>query len=202
MHNKPVSLRCDAMPSSVQFLGQHFGDKLLVTKGRMTHGDLEGCLGVVLFELAIFGFEVHVLRALGDCDEKNPYSVFNLSISISGATEGSVIVSCPSVQIPRPGPKRHVALLVPQVHSPTCSTAGHKEEKQGRNKFHTVASERKKQKFRPANIPIALVRQLIDGYSPRKRKGRPASFQAKKCVVLDDVHLARVENYAKNSFQL
>ncbi|GFS75171.1 hypothetical protein TNCV_718921 [Trichonephila clavipes] len=126
MHNKPVSLPCDAMPSSVQFLGQHFGDKLLVTKGRMTHGDLEGCLGVELFELAIFGFEVHVLRALGGCDEKNPYSVFNLSISISGATEGSVIVSCPSVQIPRPGPKRHVALLVPQVHSPTCSTAGHK----------------------------------------------------------------------------
>ncbi|GFW09585.1 piggyBac transposable element-derived protein 4 [Trichonephila clavipes] len=34
---------------------------------------------------------------------------------------------------------------------------------------------------------IALARQLIDGYSSRKRKGHPASFQAKKCVVPDDV---------------
>ncbi|GFT21339.1 piggyBac transposable element-derived protein 4 [Trichonephila clavipes] len=29
-----------------------------------------------------------------------------------------------------------------------------------------------------------------DGYSLRKRKGRPATFQAKKCVVSDDVRLA------------
>ncbi|GFX20241.1 piggyBac transposable element-derived protein 4 [Trichonephila clavipes] len=34
---------------------------------------------------------------------------------------------------------------------------------------------------------IALTRQLIDGHSSRKRKIRPASFQAKKCVVPDDV---------------
>ncbi|GFV54948.1 piggyBac transposable element-derived protein 4 [Trichonephila clavipes] len=41
---------------------------------------------------------------------------------------------------------------------------------------------------------IALTRQLIDGYSSRKRKGRPASFQVKKCVVPDDVRLTSVEN--------
>ncbi|PRD31871.1 UNVERIFIED_CONTAM: hypothetical protein NCL1_22181 [Trichonephila clavipes] len=33
---------------------------------------------------------------------------------------------------------------------------------------------------------------LLDGYSLRKRKGCPASFQAKKCVVPDDVRLAGV----------
>ncbi|GFX66049.1 piggyBac transposable element-derived protein 4 [Trichonephila clavipes] len=42
---------------------------------------------------------------------------------------------------------------------------------------------------------IALARQLIDGYSSRKRKGRPASFQAKKCVVPDDVRLASGGNH-------
>ncbi|GFV39764.1 hypothetical protein TNCV_869391 [Trichonephila clavipes] len=40
-----------------------------------------------------------------------------------------------------------------------------------------------------------LARQLMDEYSVRKRKGCPASFQAKKYVVLDDVRLARVENH-------
>ncbi|GFX38477.1 piggyBac transposable element-derived protein 4 [Trichonephila clavipes] len=42
---------------------------------------------------------------------------------------------------------------------------------------------------------IALVRQLIDGYSSRKRKERPASFQARKCVVPDDVRSASVGNH-------
>ncbi|GFX55805.1 hypothetical protein TNCV_609711 [Trichonephila clavipes] len=43
----------------------------------------------------------------------------------------------------------------------------------------------------------ALVRQLIAGYSSRKRKGRSASFQAKRrCVVADDVRLASVGNLA------
>ncbi|GFT45910.1 piggyBac transposable element-derived protein 4 [Trichonephila clavipes] len=42
---------------------------------------------------------------------------------------------------------------------------------------------------------IALARQLIDGYSSRKKKGRPTSFQAKQCVVPDDVRLATVGNY-------
>ncbi|GFX03293.1 piggyBac transposable element-derived protein 4 [Trichonephila clavipes] len=42
---------------------------------------------------------------------------------------------------------------------------------------------------------IALACQLIDGYSPRKRKGRPASFQVKNCVVPDDVRLASVGNH-------
>ncbi|GFV15755.1 piggyBac transposable element-derived protein 4 [Trichonephila clavipes] len=41
---------------------------------------------------------------------------------------------------------------------------------------------------------IALARQLINGYSPRKRKRRPASFQAKKSVVPDDVRIASVVN--------
>ncbi|GFX82710.1 piggyBac transposable element-derived protein 4 [Trichonephila clavipes] len=38
-------------------------------------------------------------------------------------------------------------------------------------------------------LRIVLARQLIDGYSSRKRKGRPASFQAKECVVSNDVRL-------------
>ncbi|GFW59928.1 piggyBac transposable element-derived protein 4 [Trichonephila clavipes] len=41
---------------------------------------------------------------------------------------------------------------------------------------------------------IALARQPTEGYSSRKRKGHPASFQAKKCAVLDDVRLASVGN--------
>ncbi|GFV48095.1 uncharacterized protein TNCV_3027791 [Trichonephila clavipes] len=61
--------------------------------------------------------------------------------------------------------------------------------------FHSVASEQKKQKFGPANIRIALARQLIDRYSSRKRKGHPASFQVKKRAVPDDVRLASVRNH-------
>ncbi|GFU80741.1 piggyBac transposable element-derived protein 4 [Trichonephila clavipes] len=41
---------------------------------------------------------------------------------------------------------------------------------------------------------IALARQLIDGYSSRKRNGHPASFQV-KCVVPDDVSLESVRNH-------
>ncbi|GFX35468.1 piggyBac transposable element-derived protein 4 [Trichonephila clavipes] len=41
----------------------------------------------------------------------------------------------------------------------------------------------------------ALARQLIDGYSLRKREGRPASFQAKNYVVPDDVRLGSVGNH-------
>ncbi|GFY24585.1 uncharacterized protein TNCV_1016311 [Trichonephila clavipes] len=40
---------------------------------------------------------------------------------------------------------------------------------------------------------IALARPLTNGYSSRKRKGCPASFQTKKYVVLIDVRLAIVE---------
>ncbi|GFV38814.1 piggyBac transposable element-derived protein 4 [Trichonephila clavipes] len=42
---------------------------------------------------------------------------------------------------------------------------------------------------------ITLVRPLIGGYTSRKRKGRPASFQAKKCVAPDDVCLHNVGNH-------
>ncbi|GFT62342.1 piggyBac transposable element-derived protein 4 [Trichonephila clavipes] len=38
-------------------------------------------------------------------------------------------------------------------------------------------------------------RSLIDGYSSRKRKGRPASFQANKCVIPDDVRIGSVGNH-------
>ncbi|GFU18398.1 uncharacterized protein TNCV_1980791 [Trichonephila clavipes] len=48
----------------------------------------------------------------------------------------------------------------------------------------------------------ALARLLIDGYSSRKRKGRPASFQAKKCVVPDDVRLASVGNHMPRWFPI
>ncbi|GFV72400.1 hypothetical protein TNCV_638621 [Trichonephila clavipes] len=64
-------------------------------------------------------------------------------------------------------------------------------------KFHNVVSEQQKQKFKPANVRIALARPLIDGYSSRKRKVCPDSFQAKKCVLVvpDDVRLASVRNH-------
>ncbi|GFX83206.1 piggyBac transposable element-derived protein 4 [Trichonephila clavipes] len=42
---------------------------------------------------------------------------------------------------------------------------------------------------------FALARQLIDGYSSRKRKGLPASFRAKKCAIPDDVRLAIMGNH-------
>ncbi|GFV97102.1 transposable element Tcb1 transposase [Trichonephila clavipes] len=42
---------------------------------------------------------------------------------------------------------------------------------------------------------IAIACQLIHGYSSRKRKGRPSSFQANTCVVPDDVRLASVGNH-------
>ncbi|GFW91489.1 transposable element Tcb2 transposase [Trichonephila clavipes] len=54
-----------------------------------------------------------------------------------------------------------------------------------------------KQKFR-----IAFVRQLIDRYSSRKRKGHPARFQAKKCVALDDVRLTSVGNHMPKGMDL
>ncbi|GFV51183.1 piggyBac transposable element-derived protein 4 [Trichonephila clavipes] len=50
---------------------------------------------------------------------------------------------------------------------------------------------------------IALARQLKDGYSTRKRKGLPVCFQAKKCVLTEDVHLASVgKSFAKGCFHL
>ncbi|GFX24129.1 piggyBac transposable element-derived protein 4 [Trichonephila clavipes] len=42
---------------------------------------------------------------------------------------------------------------------------------------------------------VALTRQLIDGYSSRKSKGRPASFQAKEWIALDDVGLVNVGSH-------
>ncbi|GBM86181.1 hypothetical protein AVEN_48192-1 [Araneus ventricosus] len=42
---------------------------------------------------------------------------------------------------------------------------------------------------------LELARQLIDGYSSRKRKGHPASFQVKKCAFPDDVRLPSVGNH-------
>ncbi|GFV15384.1 piggyBac transposable element-derived protein 4 [Trichonephila clavipes] len=42
---------------------------------------------------------------------------------------------------------------------------------------------------------IALARQLIDGYSSRKREGHPTNFQSKKCVVPDDARFASVRNH-------
>ncbi|GFS88097.1 piggyBac transposable element-derived protein 4 [Trichonephila clavipes] len=42
---------------------------------------------------------------------------------------------------------------------------------------------------------IILACPLKDGYSSRKRKVRPGSFQRNKCLVSDDVHLANVGNH-------
>ncbi|GFU29577.1 piggyBac transposable element-derived protein 4 [Trichonephila clavipes] len=44
-------------------------------------------------------------------------------------------------------------------------------------------------------LRIALARQLIDGYSSRKRKEGHASFQAKKREVQDNARLASVGNH-------
>ncbi|GFS83074.1 hypothetical protein TNCV_1286931 [Trichonephila clavipes] len=66
--------------SSVPFLSHHFGVKLLITDGRMTHSDLECCLGEVLFELTTFGSEVH---ALCDLDERNLNSGLSLRAFIA-----------------------------------------------------------------------------------------------------------------------
>ncbi|GFW38364.1 hypothetical protein TNCV_1332171 [Trichonephila clavipes] len=49
------------LPFGVQFLGQHFGDSLLVTEGRKTLGELDFCLGAVLFERATVRSGVHAL---------------------------------------------------------------------------------------------------------------------------------------------
>ncbi|GFY16506.1 hypothetical protein TNCV_735351 [Trichonephila clavipes] len=58
--------------------------------------------------------------------------------------------------------------------------------------FHTVASEQKKQKFRPANIPYSISSSANRRIFLKKKERRSASFQGKKCVVLDNVRLANV----------
>jgi len=59
-----------------------------------------------------------------------------------------------------------------------------------------VASENKRNRsLGQLTLRLALTRQLIDGYSLRKKKGRPTTFQAKKCVVPDDVRLASEGNH-------
>ncbi|GFV15833.1 hypothetical protein TNCV_988161 [Trichonephila clavipes] len=60
--------------------------------------------------------------------------------------------------------------------------------------FHTVASEQKRLKFRAAINPYSISSLASNGYCLRKRKRRPANFQAMKCVVPDDVGLAIVRN--------
>ncbi|GFT70114.1 transposable element Tc1 transposase [Trichonephila clavipes] len=51
--------------------------------------------------------------------------------------------------------------------------------------INTVSSEQKKQMFRPANIPYNI---------NSSAKGRPTSFQVKKCVITDDERSASVES--------
>ncbi|GFX75958.1 hypothetical protein TNCV_2239291 [Trichonephila clavipes] len=48
-----------------------------------------------------------------------------------------------------------------------------------------MANEQKKPSLVLLTFRVSLARQLIDGYSSRKRKGRPASFQAKRVVPVD-----------------
>ncbi|GFX20509.1 piggyBac transposable element-derived protein 4 [Trichonephila clavipes] len=55
----------------------------------------------------------------------------------------------------------------------------------------TAASEQRNRSLDQITFRIALPCQLIHGYS----SGRPSSFQAKKCVVPDDVRLASVGNH-------
>ncbi|GFW32383.1 hypothetical protein TNCV_675421 [Trichonephila clavipes] len=71
MPDAPKYLLSTHEPFSVHFLGQHFGDKLLVTDWRKIHGDREYCLGAMLFEPATFRFKVHVFD---DLDDTNSYS--------------------------------------------------------------------------------------------------------------------------------
>ncbi|GFS88155.1 hypothetical protein TNCV_765141 [Trichonephila clavipes] len=53
--------------------------------------------------------------------------------------------------------------------------------------------------FGPTDLTstFSVARHLIDGYSSRKMKGRPSSFQVRKCVVQDDVRLAIVGKYMR-----
>ncbi|GFX69230.1 hypothetical protein TNCV_3564061 [Trichonephila clavipes] len=54
----------------------------------------------------------------------------------------------------------------------------------------THGVNKRKRSLDQLTFRIALARQLINGYSSRKRRGRSASFQAKKCVVPNDGRIA------------
>ncbi|GFX14579.1 transposable element Tcb2 transposase [Trichonephila clavipes] len=58
-----------------------------------------------------------------------------------------------------------------------------------------MVSEQKKQKFRSASIPYSISSSTNRRFSSRKIKGCPVSFQAKKCVLPDDVRLDSGENH-------
>ncbi|GFY14880.1 hypothetical protein TNCV_234301 [Trichonephila clavipes] len=51
----------NVLPSSVQFLGRQFGNRLLLTVEMKTYDDLVGFLGALLFKLATFASEMHAL---------------------------------------------------------------------------------------------------------------------------------------------
>ncbi|GFT53263.1 piggyBac transposable element-derived protein 4 [Trichonephila clavipes] len=68
------------------------------------------------------------------------------------------------------------------------------------NSFILWQANKKNRSLDQLTFRIALARQLIHGYSSRKRKGCPDSFQANKCVVPDDVLLASGANYMPKMF--
>ncbi|GFV30317.1 piggyBac transposable element-derived protein 4 [Trichonephila clavipes] len=66
------------------------------------------------------------------------------------------------------------------------------------NSFILWQVNKRNRGFDQLTLRTVLARLLKDGYSSRKRKGRLAGFQAKKCVVLDDVRLASVGNHMRH----
>ncbi|KAF8788874.1 hypothetical protein HNY73_006868 [Argiope bruennichi] len=66
------------------------------------------------------------------------------------------------------------------------------------NSFILWQVNKRNRRLDPLAFRIASACKLIDGYSSKKRKGRPASFQAKKCVM----RLPGGKSYAKGVFKL
>ena len=59
-----------------------------------------------------------------------------------------------------------------------------------------MASEQKKQKFRPANNPYSINSSANERDIPQEKgKDLLLEFQVKKCVVSDDMHLASGGNH-------
>ncbi|GFV69477.1 hypothetical protein TNCV_2778921 [Trichonephila clavipes] len=95
------------------------------------------------------------------------------------------------------------AIIIPVENSGKDSSSV--ERATGRSLRHPSFNVRDCENLRPTNHTAtvlldqsfrqALARQLIDGYSSRKRKGFPDSIQRKKCVVLDDWCFASEGNH-------
>ncbi|GFV52995.1 hypothetical protein TNCV_2876611 [Trichonephila clavipes] len=92
---------------------------------------------------------------------------------------------------------RHLLTKMRIVHAfkETDSLPGYSKLAENSGLFHTVASQQKKQKFRQANIPYSISLSAYRCIYLKKKEKRPASFQANKGVVLNDVRLTSAGNH-------